>query len=255
MELITASADVWTNGRFQPCTDTLTYLCGGPSYGFQNRVDRQGPQAVANTSRWTRLLPAGVQIHSERPPGHWTYLLITFPTQDVLRGLALNLYVPRIASLLDEIGRCVAAENPDSHAAKLRNLTDRLIRDLRGLRLRGAVSSGDEIRRLPHWSVKRVANQIELQLHRSLLVQELSDIAGLRRSQFCEVFRQTVGLPPHQYLLERRLQRGRDALQTSGCSVTQVALNHGFNSAAHFSTAFRRRFGHNPRQLVSAPAL
>jgi len=55
-----------------------------------------------------------------------------------------------------------------------------------------------------------------------------------------------------EWILDRRLQRCYDALtrpELLNLSVTDVAYRLGFRSSSHFSTAFRRKFGHSPSEL------
>lgn len=81
-------------------------------------------------------------------------------------------------------------------------------------------------------------------------VPDLSAIAGMSRAQFIEVFKKTVGQSPGAYLTSWRLALGKAKLQ-SGHSVKSVAAMVGFGSAAAFSRAFLRKFGHSPNQSKS----
>ena len=65
---------------------------------------------------------------------------------------------------------------------------------------------------------------------------------------FARVFRELVGLPPHRYLLRRRLERARILLQ-SGMSVTDTCYEVGFHNPAHFTRSYRRHFGHLPSRV------
>jgi AraC-like DNA-binding protein len=53
-----------------------------------------------------------------------------------------------------------------------------------------------------------------------------------------------------EWIWHRRLQRSYDAIERSpGRSITAIAFDHGFNSSAHFSTLFRRKYGISPRDV------
>lgn len=253
VELISAGAEVWTRGQFRPGSDTLTFLLDGPAYGFQNRGDGSAPQAVG-AAGWIRLLPADMQIHSERPPGHWTYLLISFPGANVCGPLALDFRTPRLHGVLTEIAGCMQSATAEGRPeAQIEPLLARLVRDLRVSRIEGRPDAAREVRRLPDWRVMRAANHVECDLGESLSVSEMAEVAGLRRSHFSRVFLETVGVSPHQYVLERRLLRARDALVASGRSVTTIAHEYGFSNAAHFATLFGRRFGRRPSDCLPRP--
>ncbi|HGY2287100.1 MULTISPECIES: AraC family transcriptional regulator [Enterobacteriaceae] len=76
-------------------------------------------------------------------------------------------------------------------------------------------------------------------------ISDLSAITGLSRAQYIEVFRKIVGQTPGVYLTSWRLSLGRAKLR-EGHSVKTVASMVGFGSAAAFSRAFTRKFGHSP---------
>lgn len=84
----------------------------------------------------------------------------------------------------------------------------------------------------------------------------LSSQVGMSIFLFARVFRELVGMPPHQYLVRRRLQRARDLLR-SGIPVTDVCYAAGFNNLSHFIRTFRAYFGMLPSKFKpssSAPA-
>lgn len=68
---------------------------------------------------------------------------------------------------------------------------------------------------------------------------------------FIRSFKKYSGLSPHQYIIEVRLEAGRDLILYGQCDVTQAALACGFSSPSHFSAAFRKRWGISPTGLRS----
>ncbi len=87
----------------------------------------------------------------------------------------------------------------------------------------------------PH-SLKRVLEWIEQHLHLPLSIAELAQQVDLSEYHFAHMFRQSTGLPPHQYVLQQRLQRVHDLVLHSRIELTEIALCCGFSSASHFST-------------------
>jgi AraC-like DNA-binding protein len=85
---------------------------------------------------------------------------------------------------------------------------------------------------------------------------QLSSQVGMSVFLFARVFRELVGIPPHRYLVQRRLWRARDLLR-SGMRVTDVCYAAGFNNLSHFINSFRAHFGVPPSRLktpLSMPA-
>lgn len=80
-----------------------------------------------------------------------------------------------------------------------------------------------------------------------LSLDELAREAGINPTTLQRHFRAVYGTTIFDFLRETRLQRARHALEHDGLSVAQAALLAGYNSAANFATAFRRRFGMPPK--------
>ena len=66
------------------------------------------------------------------------------------------------------------------------------------------------------------------------------------------MFQASFGLPPHRYVLARRLARARQLLRHSSLALGDVALSCGFASASHFSNRFRQALGATPGQYRAA---
>ena len=76
---------------------------------------------------------------------------------------------------------------------------------------------------------------------------ELGRALGTSPSYLAEVFREIVGIPLHRYQLDLRLMRASELLGTQD-DLASLALDLGFSSHSHFTTAFRRRFGKTPAE-------
>jgi len=74
--------------------------------------------------------------------------------------------------------------------------------------------------------------------------------AGMSPFHFARVFRGLTGLPPHRYLLQRRLRAAANRLR-GGASVTDACFAVGFSSLSHFIHAFRRQFGVVPSRFTA----
>ncbi len=74
---------------------------------------------------------------------------------------------------------------------------------------------------------------------------------GMSPFHFARLFSDLAGTSPHQYLLGLRLRRSARMLR-DGASVTEAAMNNGFQNLSHFSRSFQRRFGVSPRRYSSS---
>jgi AraC family transcriptional regulator len=112
-----------------------------------------------------------------------------------------------------------------------------------GLRLKGGLA--------PHLR-RQLVEFIELNLAEALSLGQLAGLCALSEYHFARMFRESFGLPPHQYLLARRMNRARDLLRSTRMAFGEVALECGFASASHFSNTFKTATGATPKAYRAA---
>ena len=79
-----------------------------------------------------------------------------------------------------------------------------------------------------------------------LNLDEISSKACFSRYHFLRLFRQTFDKTPHQYLVERRIEKAKELLRGRQLSVTDVCFEVGFQSLGSFSSLFHKTVGHPP---------
>ena len=80
-----------------------------------------------------------------------------------------------------------------------------------------------------------------------LSLDQISEKACFSRYHFLRLFRQAFNKTPHQYLIERRIEKAKELLGGGdGLRVTDVCFEVGFQSLGSFSTLFHRYVGHAP---------
>ena len=99
---------------------------------------------------------------------------------------------------------------------------------------------------------RRVLERIDAGLDARLTIESLAHEVGLSAAHFARAFKQTLGRAPHQYLLERRLERARQLIETTDASLSDIAQRTGFADQAHFTRLFKRAFGATPGALMRA---
>ncbi len=102
---------------------------------------------------------------------------------------------------------------------------------------------------LPPRRLRRVIDFIEANLGRNPGLAELAAQSGYGVSQFKLLFRQSTGLPPHQYLLRRRVERARELLLQGRLEASRIALDTGFAHQSHMARCMRRLLGVTPSAL------
>ena len=97
---------------------------------------------------------------------------------------------------------------------------------------------------LAGWQRKRVVEYIEEHLSETISLAALAALVQLSPFHFARAFKQTLGMPPHRYHMNRRVERAKALLADR--SVTEVALTVGYAETSSFSSRFRRMTGMSP---------
>jgi AraC-like DNA-binding protein len=108
-------------------------------------------------------------------------------------------------------------------------------------------SQRSKVAELARWRLKRVVEYVEANLAEPLSLADLAAAAGLTRMHFAAQFRAATGVPPHEYVLRRRIERAQEMLLDDAASLVDVALSVGFQTQSHFTTVFKRFTGQPPR--------
>jgi AraC-like DNA-binding protein len=98
-------------------------------------------------------------------------------------------------------------------------------------------------------ALQRVREYVEEHLSENIELETLADIAGLSKWHFARAFKESVGTPPHFYLVQRRLERAQQLLAETDLPLAQIALKIGFSDQSHFSRRFRTVLGLTPRSF------
>jgi AraC-like DNA-binding protein len=79
-----------------------------------------------------------------------------------------------------------------------------------------------------------------------LNLDQISEKACFSRYHFLRLFRQAFKKTPHQYLIERRIEKAKELLTADDLRVTDVCFEVGFQSLGSFSSLFHKWVGHAP---------
>ncbi|MCT4585363.1 MAG: AraC family transcriptional regulator [Peptostreptococcaceae bacterium] len=98
--------------------------------------------------------------------------------------------------------------------------------------------------------VNLVMDYIENNLQKDLTIEELSDIACFSRYHFSRIFKSITGEGIYQYIKRIRLQRAIHLIRVNkNKSITDIAMDVGFNLSSNFSYAFKKYYGLSPSQI------
>jgi AraC-like DNA-binding protein len=85
--------------------------------------------------------------------------------------------------------------------------------------------------------------------HEEWPIHQLAQVSAVSPAYFAREFKKAFGLPPHRYLLTRRIERATALLRDTDQSITEIALQTGWTSLGTFGRIFRDITGASPGQL------
>ena len=100
--------------------------------------------------------------------------------------------------------------------------------------------------------LRRVIEHIEAHVDGRLALAELAAVAGVSASHFKALFKRSTGLPVHQYVIRRRVERARLLLQERATTIADVAAQTGFANQSHLARWMRRVAGVTPTAVLRA---
>jgi transcriptional regulator of acetoin/glycerol metabolism len=145
---------------------------------------------------------------------------------------------------------CVLVTPPLSKAKEARSWSEVVVHSRPRLNALGhlPVAEAPAARRggLPPRLTRRVCDYIESHFDQRISLDSLAAMAGLSRDHFARAFHQSVGMPPHGYLLRRRLDHVEQLLRETQLPLSQIAVATGFSDQSHLARHFRRQTGMSP---------
>lgn len=95
----------------------------------------------------------------------------------------------------------------------------------------------------------RAKDRMDSASHEQWPVGRLARVSGVSEAHFARSFKEVFGIPPHRYLLTRRIERAKALLRDTDLAVTEIAFQTGWNSLGTFGRIFRDVTGESPGEL------
>jgi transcriptional regulator GlxA family with amidase domain len=107
-----------------------------------------------------------------------------------------------------------------------------------------AAQDPDLLRRL-----LRAKDRMDAASHEAWPVERLAQVSGVSPAHFARSFKQAFGVPPHRYLLTRRIERATALLRDTDQPIIDIAFQTGWESLGTFGRTFRDITGESPRVI------
>jgi transcriptional regulator GlxA family with amidase domain len=92
----------------------------------------------------------------------------------------------------------------------------------------------------------RAKDRMDAASHEDWPVQRLAKVSRVSEAHFARAFKQAFGIPPHRYLLTRRIERATALLRETDRPITEIAFDTGWESLGTFGRTFRDVTGESP---------
>jgi AraC-like DNA-binding protein len=102
---------------------------------------------------------------------------------------------------------------------------------------------------LPNATLRRVKDYVEAHLAEPIELATLADVAGVSLFHFARAFKQSTGMTPHHYLVQKRVERAQSLLSQSDRTLSEIALTTGFADQSHLTRRFRQVVGITPSEF------
>lgn len=115
-----------------------------------------------------------------------------------------------------------------------------------------SVAISSKHRGLAPWQQRRAKELLSAHIVDGVSVEKLARECSFSRCHFSRAFKLSLGLSPHQYLLQMRVDKAKKQLMNPTLKITEVAIDCGFSDSSHFTKVFSRCTGFSPsywRQL------
>ncbi len=95
----------------------------------------------------------------------------------------------------------------------------------------------------------RAKDRMDAASHEDWPVSRLAQVSHVSEAHFARCFKDAFGVPPHRYLLTRRIERARALLRDTELPILDIALRTGWNSLGTFGRTFRDITGESPSEI------
>jgi transcriptional regulator GlxA family with amidase domain len=95
----------------------------------------------------------------------------------------------------------------------------------------------------------RAKDRMDAASHEEWPVERLARVSGTSQAHFARSFKEAFGVPPHRYLLTRRIERAKALLRDTEMPITEIALETGWKSLGTFGRTFRDIAGESPTKV------
>ena len=100
---------------------------------------------------------------------------------------------------------------------------------------------------LPTYQLRQVLDYVDAHLTQDIKLADLAQLLDMSPFHFGRMFKQAIGVSPHQYVIQQRVERAKRLLSQRDRAIIDIALDCGFSSHSHLTKQFRQLTGMTPK--------
>ena len=222
----------------------------------EHRVGR--PYVTASRLSWVIL-----DVNVRRPHQEWVWpSWVNLAPSDLHRLTALlqnnesPVWQPdgAVAAAFDQLRAIVQRPQSPMLESELRLVITQLLLGVLGAASRASAELPVNVElRSPRRAVRMLLDELDSHLDHPWRLQDMASAAKLGRSQFSRYCRELTNMTPVEYLTSRRIELASRLLRESDATITEIAMEAGFQSSQYFATVFRRHTGRSATEFRQNP--
>ncbi len=100
---------------------------------------------------------------------------------------------------------------------------------------------------LSRYNLKQILDYIQAHLSQDIKIADLAKVAGMSPYYFICLFKQSMNITPHQYIIQQRIEQAKQLLKNRNLTIVETAFQCGFTSQSHLTNVFRKLTGTTPK--------
>jgi AraC family transcriptional regulator len=240
--------------RFQGGVHLLTMYSEGGRRDGETSIDGLVLSRIRSFAKKLTFVPAGCGYREQLEAAASTRLTFLYLDPTVLRNDGEADYTPRVhfedavvwdtaAKLTSAIEAGQARKKPYLSALSSVLAFELSCYDSNPVRYADYNRGG-----LAAWQKRAAVSYIEQHLSEQICLGSLAERIRLSRHHFGRAFKQSFGVPPHRYQVQRRIEQAKLLLADRAMSITDIGLTLGYAQTSSFSVAFRKFTGWTPTE-------
>jgi AraC family transcriptional regulator len=240
--------------QFQGPVHLLAMYNEGARQDGETSIDGFAPSKIRNFAKKLTFVPAGCGYREWLETAASTRLTFLYLDPTVLRNDGENDYTARIhfedSGVWETAAKLKSAiENGQAkRTLYLSALSNVLALELSRSDHNAARDTSLNRGGLASWQKRAVVGYIEEHLGEQISLGTLAQLARLSQHHFCRAFKQSFGVPPHHYHVQRRIEQAKLLLADRSISITDIGFTLGYSQTSSFSVAFRKNTGWTPSE-------